>query len=152
MSTQLKCRFPLRARSTARSSLYQLLSTAAQVRGVRAGPAANRTDGDCLASVQEECRCPLSPGVSPQGAHTCHQRRAWLLAQQCSLAITTHSVQAAKWARLPSAPLSNCTQASLNIAEGRDKITSHFQNTSKLCDVITLWEITLVFQAPTIQP
>lgn len=52
---------------------------------------------------------------------------------------------------LPPALLSNCTQASLNIAESRDKISSHFQNTSKLCDEVTFREITLVFQAPAIQ-
>lgn len=72
------------------------------------------------------------------GTHTCHQTGPWLLAQQCSLAITTYNIQGANWTRLPPAPLSNCTQASLNIAEGRDKISSHFQNTLKLCDAIYL--------------
>lgn len=39
----------------------------------------------------------------------------------------TDNIHGAKRARAQPAPLSNCTQASQNIAEGRDKISSHFQ-------------------------
>lgn len=70
--------------------------------------------------------------------------RSWAL---CSVALLVHcNIPGAKWARLPLTPLPIRTQASQNIAESRDKISHHFQNTLKLCDVIIFWKITTVFQ------
>lgn len=80
-----------------------------------------------------------SPGDSPL-----HQRRVWLLAQQCCLTIATVSQQLSGPCSHWPHHLSALRLPKILLKAG---ISSHFQNTMILCSVITFWEIALVFQA-----